>query len=402
MPEAYETAGVLATAAHLNGSVFHTLLCSPTVYVLTLVNVGTMASVKYGYFDPEESHLQIHPHHSAMLTGLLSFFLVFYNSKVFARYEKLQALMKDVSESTIVLVAMVKRHVQSKDACQHLLRLLLAGNFIFYFEISPDMTPGAVGNVSQEEWVTLLNLKLLSATEIMSLQGHVTECHATPGHASFILLHWSMLLLMQNHVDSGRLTQFEQRFHVLRDHQADVLALLELSMPFAYVHLLSFMLVVTMLLLAFSFGTADSYVSVMIYFIVQLVFFGVRELSVSLSDPFGVDKVDFPAAMWMTSVYNRCNAIMNDVWDPNDRPAAGFGTLRKIELGRTVFDLQMDALDNGDRPHRTSSYNQKATNDIQNPNRIASQLDAAGNPAECKYSHCQLKNLSEHEKDCQT
>lgn len=342
--ETYENASVLATALHVSGSVIPQILCSPTTYVLTLINVGTMASVKCGYFHPVENNLHIHPHHSAMLTGLFTFFLVFYNGKVFTRYELLHQLMKDVSEFTIVLVAMVKRSVESKASCQELTRLFLASNFIFYFEITPDRSPKAIGNISQEEWSMLHKLTLLSSSEIQSLQEHIFHCHSIPGHATFVILHWSLILLMQ-HLDPRRYGQFEQRIHLLRDRQADVLALMELTMPFAYVHLLNFMLMITMLLLAFSMGMADSYLSVLIFFIVQLVFFGVRELSVALSDPFGIDQVDFPAVMWMTSVYNRCIAIANDDWDPSRRPGLEFSSLQKIDWGKTVLDLQVDLHD---------------------------------------------------------
>lgn len=132
---------------------------------------------------------------------------------------------------------------------------------------------------------------------------------------------------------------------MLQDGQSSVLATLELKMPFAYVHLLNFMLLITMFALSFSLGMAQSCLGVVIFFIVQLVFFGVRELSVSLADPFGVDKVDFPAVMWMTSVYNRCVAICEDDWNPSLRPPLEKSSLQKIDWGRTVLDLQSDLHD---------------------------------------------------------
>jgi len=247
LPQHYESASVLATAVHVKGSVIPHIICSKLTWFLMLINVGTMACIKTEYFAPSVYHVQIHSHHASLLAGLLTFFMVFYNSKVFTRYERLHELMKDVSDFSQTLIAMVWRTAMSKEVKNHAVRLVLACNFILYFEISPDYSPGAVGNISQQEWQMMISMKLLSESEVQMLQKQVIDCHAMPGHASFVLLHWLMQILTQNLDDGRRVNVFEHRCHLLRDRQADVLGLIELKMPFAYVHLLDFMLTLTML-----------------------------------------------------------------------------------------------------------------------------------------------------------
>jgi predicted membrane chloride channel (bestrophin family) len=310
---------------------------------MTAINAATMLATKFGYFDAEKYHLQIHPRHSIMLTSLMTFFAVFYNGHVFDRYNRLHHLMTDMSEITIEVASMLMRSIPRKATANKLVRMLLASTFIFYFGITPDQSPDAAGNVSQAEWSMLRGVDLLSTSEMQRLHHHCSDLHTTNGFPSLIILHWS-LKLIEREAPPGRFNEFEKKYNFLRKCQAEVLGLLELPMPSEYVQLVDFVTFITLLFLSYEMGLADSYLSLLVFFVAQLVFFGIRELSQALADPFGIDEMDFPVSNWMTSVFNMCISIMHDDWD--ETVAHEHETqaipLQKIAWGNTVVDVLVD------------------------------------------------------------
>merc|ERR1719469_975646 len=75
---------------------------------------------------------------------------------------------------------------------------------------------------------------------------------------------------------------------------------------------MNLMLMLNLLLWAYSLGCQQSYFAPVIYFFVQMMFQGIRELSTALSDPFGDDEVDFPINDWIMTLYSRMYAILED------------------------------------------------------------------------------------------
>merc|ERR1711953_717678 len=98
---------------------------------------------------------------------------------------------------------------------------------------------------------------------------------------------------------------FSKLYHV-RECQAEIVALMELPMPFQYFHIMNLMLVLNLILWAYALGLVESYFAPVIFLFVQLMFQGLRELSVALSDPFGDDDTDFPLNEWLTGLYKKC------------------------------------------------------------------------------------------------
>merc|ERR1719454_2570956 len=70
------------------------------------------------------------------------------------------------------------------------------------------------------------------------------------------------------------------------------------------------MLFLNLLLWAYSLALQDSYVAPFIYMFVQMMFQGIRELATSLSNPFGVDEVDFEMNDWMNLAYSKMYSIL--------------------------------------------------------------------------------------------
>merc|ERR1712224_150466 len=100
--------------------------------------------------------------------------------------------------------------------------------------------------------------------------------------------------------------------------QSQIHETLDLPMPFQYFHIMNLMLMLNLLLWAYSLGCQDSYFAPIIYMFVQMMFQGVRKLSTALSDPFGDDEVDFPVNDWMQTMYVRMAGILEDRFDIRD------------------------------------------------------------------------------------
>merc|ERR1719198_2702124 len=110
------------------------------------------------------------------------------------------------------------------------------------------------------------------------------------------------------------------KMYQIRGCQAFVVQTMELPMPFQYFHIMNFMLILNLVLWAYSLACQDSFFAPFIYVFVQMMFQGIRELSTSLSDPWGSDDVDFQVNDWLMTLYLRVHSIMEDDFEPSVDP----------------------------------------------------------------------------------
>lgn len=161
---------------------------------------------------------------------------------------------------------------------------------------------------------------------------------------SFMLLQWSMKIYR---TASPRLNDLDKAYYAVRKCQEDVVESLEMPMPFQYFHIMNLMLMLNLTLWAYALALEESYFASVIYLFVQLMFQGLRELSIALADPYGDDETDFPLNDWMTAVYLRLSSILEDPHDIQDSVPKGFvSPLPIIPEGMTVVDLLNDNQDN--------------------------------------------------------
>merc|ERR1719506_2194727 len=157
-----------------------------------------------------------------------------------------------------------------------------------------------------------MSIGLLNDQETDLLKAHCKKVGRHCAMPSFMLLQWSMKLYRTK---STRLNELEKTYWAIRRCQDDVVEIMELPMPFQYFHIMNLMLALNLTLWAYSLALEDSYFACIIFMFVQLVFQGIRELSVALADPFGDDEADFPLDEWMTQLYLRINAVIEDRYD---------------------------------------------------------------------------------------
>merc|ERR1719305_1399221 len=182
-----------------------------------------------------------------------------------------------------------------------------------------------------------MNLGLLNDDEVDLLRKHCKSHGKQASMPSFLLLHWSCILYR---TQSPRLNELEKTYWAIRRCQDDVVELMELPMPFQYFHIMNLMMMLNLTLWAYSLALEDSYFASLIFLFVQLVFQGIRELSVALSDPYGDDEADFPLDDWMTQLYVRLAALVEDPYRVDKHSAYGhIAALKKVKQGSNVIAL---------------------------------------------------------------
>lgn len=310
------TDGITWSALQFKSTIIPMVIDGIEFYGLLLLNVSVFVSCRMGWYSPADYHLNL-PFFLCGATGsLMTFFVCFYNSHVFSRYQKLYHITKQMSENTLAIVSLLRVVVADIRDRRRIAKLLLASCLMFFFE----RTEGLDDNdddvdISDLEFKQVEKLGLLGPSEVAHLKRHCDKMrrHGIP---SFLVLQWAMeVMRMVTPEPTGRddmLYGFYAGIYRVRRCQAEVIEILELPMPFQYFHIMNFMIALNLILWAYALGCQTSYFAPLIFCFVQMMFQGMRELASALSDPFGSDEVDFPINVWMVSIYSRIYGILED------------------------------------------------------------------------------------------
>lgn len=351
------SAGIICTAFRLKSTVVMQVFGKPEFYFLFVLHSGIAYAFKAGYYDPSLWNLELAMGLTGITGSLMTFFVVFYNGNVFARYNKLYELTKNMNESCLYAVSIISREISDKNLVRKLTRMLLASAFLFFFERTESSDDG---NISAREWNQLKNLGLLNDEETELLKDHCKKLGRHCSMPSFMLIQWSMRLYRKK---SARLGELEKTYWMIRRCQDDVVELMELPMPFQYFHIMNLMMMLNLTLWAYSLALEPSYFASIIFMFVQLVFQGIRELSVALSDPYGDDEADFPLDDWMTQLYVRLAALVEDPYQVDKHsPFTHVAKLKKLAAGSMVIDLLIDKEAEGDRRRKETKLAAGADN----------------------------------------
>jgi len=237
----------------------------------------------------------------------MTFFVVFYNSNCFGRYNDLYKVTKEMAGAILELSSSLKGRVEQKKHQRRAIRLMLASCFVFFYEREND-------DIKEPQWVQLRERLLLTDEEVQHLkkfQGCMMSYH---------LLHWSLEVIVDgipnkdDHDDM--INAFYDKVHQVRRCHQKIKDTLDLPMPFQYFHIMSFMMVINLVLWSYALAITNSFFSPIIYLFIQVIFQGIRELSAALADPFGDDDVDFPIDDWLDDMVQTNIRLVEDSFDP--------------------------------------------------------------------------------------
>lgn len=299
------TVGILGAALRYKRTVIPHVLKNPLFWILNVFHVALSVSHRLQYFSVQHDHMELPMHLTKVTGGLMTFFVVFYTSNVFKRYNMLHESARRINVHSLEIVAFLAREIKNRNTIRRLTRMIVGSCFLFYFELTPDPTEESVGSVSREEWEQLRNMRLISTQEIQCLQLHCNDL-GTAHFPSSVLLHW-VQRGYRSHI--AMIPELEINFKELRVTMEDVKMRAEFPMPFQYFHIMNLMMLFNLTLWAYALAFEDSYICTLIFLMTQMVFQGIRQLAVELTDPIGFDDVDFEVDEWMADLYAKSMSL---------------------------------------------------------------------------------------------
>jgi len=353
------SAGIMQTALRFKSTIFPMVLEGSEFWILLIFNLIVTFTRHMGIFTPEVYHIDLPWGLTGVTGSLMTFFVCFYNSHVFKRYQKLYHLTKHMGEACLEIVSILRTQVHNRPARRKIAKLVMSSCLMFFFERTENQE-AETGNVSNREYGQLKQLELLGDIEIDHLKKHCNKLQedALP---SFLVLQWSMeLMRLETEDPTGRddmLCGFYSRIYKVRKCQAEVVQTLNWPMPFQYFHIMNLMLALNLVLWAYSLGCQDSYFAPVIYMFVQMMFQGIRELSTALSDPFGDDEVDFPVNDWMMTLYSRVYGLLEDPYDITSCDLDSISPMMPPSKAKELIKMYVELEDTGSQANSPTKEN---------------------------------------------
>jgi len=300
MTYAYDTkSGRLSTIFNLAAfgyTVVPKVLVSLEFWLFFILHIATFTAYRTGCLSevvgPTSSHeMDLDWTDVKVLTAITTFFEVFYSNQCYARYLRFHGNTRGMINDVHAFAFVLRCHIGEK-ARNHLrlsLRYMIAGIILHFYEMQHKMSE--------------MDLRYLQSLGILSPGDVQVMIRMQPQHRSMVTLHWSSLAASKGVKKAEAPSQVQglltARLLQVSQSQEEIVDTLALPVPFAYYHILSVMVIVNLGMWAYRMALTESWFAPFVYFFASLIFIGVMELSSEMSDPFGIDEVDFPLDRWM-------------------------------------------------------------------------------------------------------
>ena len=235
-------------------------------------------------------------------TTMMIFFLVFYSSQCYARYFQLYSHCVGIGGASMCWVGLVRLHLTDNTNAQwNCVRYNLAAAHLLYYSLSG-------GRLSDEEWRVIRRRDLLTEEEC-------AQVGSFDGFKPFLLIYWAMREVksqLRAHVRGSdpvaaafEWDEFQRIAFELRGHCSQIANLIKQPVPWAYFHLLNVMVYIVLSLVAYILVPLAKWpVTMFTYVIICLIFLGLKNLAVSMADPFGEEVTDFQIEKYLAGMYN--------------------------------------------------------------------------------------------------
>lgn len=264
-----------------------------------------------------------------VVTTLLTFFIVFYGNQCYGRMQMFYGHCVGLGGTCMNWACLVRNHFPDEPNVQwNAARLMLASMHIMYYTMN---TSEDGPSMSESEWNTVRSRHLLNDAEISSLV-------AFGGYKPFLPLVWALaevedalLAPVTNHRStlsgtgppdanmerfrvSDLLSDFRELSFAFRGHCGAITSWMNNPVPFPYFHGLTLLVLFDLLLISYTLVDLgfDPYFTALTFFFICLVFLGLREVAVAMSDPFGDDVTDFDLEKMLSGAYKNTVAILQD------------------------------------------------------------------------------------------
>lgn len=303
--------GYMSTALSWSSTVLPQVLCRFQFWMFICLHLAICYAHRTGRIEGADQELSlwyVDWRKIKIISGITTFFLVFYTNETWDRYtllyEKTRALMLEITEFCFDC----SLHIPGKSG-KHYVRLasryFLCSLVVFMYEVSHQRYLK-----DDDHFKKLILAKLLTLEEKRRLDE--VEHHQRP----LMLLHWSGKVVRTAHeqVLKGKdwkpMSAMVEHIVAARDLQQEVGDICQMPVPWQYYHLLNLMVFVNLLLWAYAMGTSTSAFAPLCYFFSVLIFMGMMELASQLSDPFGEDLTDFPIGDWVEEMIGHVSVVL--------------------------------------------------------------------------------------------
>ena len=282
------------------GTVLPAVLCRPAIWVLllihcTLLYVRMRLNLDLGMIVKDVDDI------STVSTTFLVFFLVYYGGNCYARYYTMYNSCMGMADDVQCWVGLARVYFPKAngDILWNLSRHMVGSVYLLYFELSGLGSDGG-RVITEAEWSVLFRSSLISEAERKVLDKY-------RGSRFFLMQTWALRLAAEQVAKPDKavgadLRSFEQYALSLRSHGGALSNLIKQPIPFPMYHTLMLMLNCSLTLKAYAMVEACSLMSIPTYFIICFVCLGLKETAVAISDPFGMDAVDFETDVFMARI----------------------------------------------------------------------------------------------------
>eukprot|EP00929_Paragymnodinium_shiwhaense_P035899 TRINITY_DN19316_c0_g1_i3.p1 TRINITY_DN19316_c0_g1~~TRINITY_DN19316_c0_g1_i3.p1 ORF type:complete len:548 (+),score=119.88 TRINITY_DN19316_c0_g1_i3:150-1793(+) len=266
------------------------------------------------------------------LMYFVTFYVIYYNSHCYSRYEDLYELCTQVLSGITQFVLELVSTFKQKELYHHRLqamKYLLAATYLFFMGISED-------TITERAWGEIVKKGLLTKRESMSLMRY-------PGPDLVpVLMTWVMFIVddalardVMNAEKMQNTSMIHNRFHVavrqVTKSMRRIASIIAMPIPYAYWHFMNFVIFFNVVLLSVLLAPWSDYITFLPYTIIVLVIVGFRDMCNMLADPFGQGPADFPLVKWLDYTFDHSVSMMeaynNEVaykWIP--------GAIRSVKL----------------------------------------------------------------------
>jgi predicted membrane chloride channel (bestrophin family) len=247
----------------------------------------------------------------------LMFMLIFYNGHCYERYLDFYRSCMDVLRSSIFFIQELIISVPYDEVEKHrqvASRYILATVYLFYMGV----TGGAAKGL---EWHELKRKGLLTKDEAHMLSEY-------PGRVTLTLTSWAMQVVLKA-LDKDVFWE-DQKPHIAHVHNRlnvhmiaiirssnRVCYLLAQPIPFLYFHLMNSILVVNFFVLGVAFAIFKTWMTLAAYGFAVLVYTGMRQVSIDLSEPFEQDASDFPVHQFLDYAFDHSVGLLEAFSHPD-------------------------------------------------------------------------------------
>jgi len=334
---------LLKVAFSFRNTVVQMSLQKSEVYVFATFHFLVAFFYRSGYIHVDQQDLLYLPFSLLdIIVGLMTFFICFYQKYCFKRYLAMYDQTRGLLSKLLDLVQELRwrmpagQYIHDKPALgakRTVVRYFLASMYLFFFFMNN-------GSISDKEYEVLVDGHILYSDEVEWLQ----EYAGAPYSA---VLDWAVQLMaigIKDDKNKEKMGRFVSRMvNEVRHEQTAVQDSIKMPIPFQYFHMMSLMLSVNFILWSYGMALYASWIASVIYCFSLLIFFGMKELSAALSDPFGDDEVDFPLNIWIEEQWADCHFFLEaDVKEIVEQPG-NFNHAPLLWDGNSAVDVFADA-----------------------------------------------------------